>query len=646
MRSNVTPKIRLFALYLIVLISAPIYASYSAQSAPEARAGAYQTASETPTETPIATPTPRPTNTPPPTNTPTPTRPPQPTWTPYPTATPTPPPIVYLDEEYTVQEPVPALKNRYDFSIDPVSGDYLFFEDIAAGNQLFLAIRKIKQPFTQGEWTTKPDQLIDYGDTLISTKAYFTFSDYLGTIYFLANVSGYPQMFRVNPDGTSTAVTERNSMYPIRYVVLPEDANVPGANPNDLIVLGKGDLTGLINGMSRIPNPADGGESVYLQDLSRQIDKLDITDIAIGPEGKLYLLSSDPVKLLRVEENGNVVEVNHSIVELHASQLEYSPKDGYFYFLAAAPIVNDTYPRYMFLYRMTPGAPAEFVGEFWGNDPELETTPDGDIVLKLYGSKHFQIYGAYASHTPLTSVHKITPISVTPVGEPEPMPTARPVKGWLALDGFGGVHTTATGIEKPELPYFLGFNIARDLEPDPQGRGWYLLDGWGGIHVSNPDLPIPRGELPYFPGYDIARNLEIRETENGTMFYLLDGFGVIHTNDQTFQYGYLPWFGEDRFTDLEPDPAGGWMMLDESGWIFYSRKPWPDLPIPVNRTLTAPVYSAFTRFADETTVLSDYFGGRHTNSLYPAENVLNGLSPDFYFPGWKILWDIEPIYGD
>ena len=121
---------------------------------------------------------------------------------------------------------------------------------------------------------------------------------------------------------------------------------------------------------------------------------------------------------------------------------------------------------------------------------------------------------------------------------PTPVPTPATTLDWFVLDGFGGVHSSNPSIPLPVLPYFMPFNIARDLEPDPLGRGWYMLDGFGGIHTSSPDLPKPI-DLPYF-GYDIARNLEVVNTDHGYEFYMLDGYGTIHSTDKSFQQEIYP----------------------------------------------------------------------------------------------------------
>ena len=222
---------------------------------------------------------------------------------------------------------------------------------------------------------------------------------------------------------------------------------------------------------------------------------------------------------------------------------------------------------------------------------------------------------------------------------PTPTPAPTPIPGWFVLDGFGGVHGSNPAIPLPVLPYFMPFNIARDLEPDPLGRGWYMLDGFGGIHTSPPDLPKPTG-LPYF-GYDIARNLEIVNTDHGYEFYMLDGYGAVHSTDKNFNQGYLPWFGFDIARDLEPfSNADAWNVLDGYGLMYSSKESIESYPLQSIWSWN-PLVRSIVSFPDHTNVVMDAWGGRHTNPRKPATDVVKGLPGDFYFPGFDIIWDLE-----
>ena len=289
---------------------------------------------------------------------------------------------------------------------------------------------------------------------------------------------------------------------------------------------------------------------------------------------------------------------------------------------------------------------------------------DGLVVVAYVDAVTRNIYvksfdSNTASETPTetpTAIPTVTPtVPPTPILTPPPMETPTPIpiplppilpveeniETWFVLDGFGGVHSTNPNVPLPVLPYFINFNIARDLEPDPLGRGWYLLDGYGGIHTSSPDLPLPQN-LPYF-GMDIARNLEITATDQGLEFFLLDGFGTVHTSGQRFDYGSLPWFGFDIARDLEPDPeTGGWFILDGFGVLHSSRRPVHEFPL-IDEWTSAPNLRSIVRFDGNRSVLLDAYGGRHTSPQRPAHNLVDGLPEGFYFPGWEILWDVEVI---
>ncbi len=229
-----------------------------------------------------------------------------------------------------------------------------------------------------------------------------------------------------------------------------------------------------------------------------------------------------------------------------------------------------------------------------------------------------------------------TPTAVSSPTPESPVHTPTPIPGWFILDGYGGIHTTNPEAQKPMLPYF-GFNIIRDLEPDPLGRGWYMLDGFGGIHTSSPELPKPDG-LPYF-SFDIARNLEIKQNDDGLQFYLLDGYGAIHTTVENFKFEQLPWFGFDNVRDLEPDDEQGWWVLDRFGIIHHSSGEY-DTPLS-GASEFMPVAKSIVRFEDETMVMLDGYGGRYTKPSNPAQDLVDGLPEGFYFPGFDILWDLE-----
>ncbi|MDX9754949.1 MAG: hypothetical protein RBU29_13380, partial [bacterium] len=65
---------------------------------------------------------------------------------------------------------------------------------------------------------------------------------------------------------------------------------------------------------------------------------------------------------------------------------------------------------------------------------------------------------------------------------------------------------------------------------------------------------------------------------------------------------------------------------------------------PMNAVWPAPLVRAMTVFPDHTYAVMDAFAGRHTNPRKPARDVVHGLPEDFYFWGFDIIWDMEPVY--
>ncbi len=95
----------------------------------------------------------------------------------------------------------------------------------------------------------------------------------------------------------------------------------------------------------------------------------------------------------------------------------------------------------------------------------------------------------------------------------------RPGGGAYLLDGFGTVWPLG-GAPKHASPYF-GWNIARDLTVWPDGKGYVVVDGFGGLHrygsARNP------GPLPYQP-IDRWRSIVV---QSGTFLTVRnDGFPV------------------------------------------------------------------------------------------------------------------------
>src|SRR5205085_4681609 len=83
--------------------------------------------------------------------------------------------------------------------------------------------------------------------------------------------------------------------------------------------------------------------------------------------------------------------------------------------------------------------------------------------------------------------------------------------------------------------YWPGWDIARRLVVNPDGKTGYVLDGWGGLH---PFAAVGTAQPPalawsaYWPGWDIARGLTLLPGGGGG--YVVDGWGGIH------QFGSAP----------------------------------------------------------------------------------------------------------
>ncbi len=356
-------------------------------------------------------------------------------------------------------------------------------------------------------------------------------------------------------------------------------------------------------------------------------------DICFGPDGLLY--GFDGRKIVRFDENANV-EIIHEFTGYFGSQMEYVAQDQAFYFVASenfSYFTSSNYVIYRYVIADDRVQPVLYTSAYIR---DIAASGDGSSLYFFnHGdSKIWELIPLYEPGKPLS-----TP-TATP-GPAQPTPTPLP-RDWFILDGFGGIHTSNPEA-RPFLPYFNGINIIRDLEPDPQGQGWYMLDGYGGIHTAPPSLAKP-SDLPYFD-FDIARDLEIIEKENGYIFIMLDGYGAVHHSggDISSLNLDLPWFGIDMARDLEPTEDGnGWYTLDAYGAKFDTR----DYSVSV----AAGSYWAQRWFARDLLVLPDgsrlmldSFAGRHSDANSTIWDRIKPIPPEFYFPGWEIIWDIETL---
>ena len=143
-------------------------------------------------------------------------------------------------------------------------------------------------------------------------------------------------------------------------------------------------------------------------------------------------------------------------------------------------------------------------------------------------------------------------------------------RGYVVLDGFGGVHlfgSAATGPLKYLYPDYFGWDIARSIALTADGAGYFVLDGFGGVHATG-TARRPTGTYPYWPGWDIARSIAVTLDSKGMV--LLDGFGGVWKLGSVAR---LPsdYFGFDIARDISITPGGdGFVVLDGFGGIHRS----------------------------------------------------------------------------
>lgn len=453
------------------------------------------------------------------------------------------------------------------------------------------------------------------------------------------------------PDGAIRQIELTGYRVGMAVYSVREQDQIAGANPGDALVLvSDGDAKSLL---AIDPRSTEPNIRVLL---SSNVLPVTSRNLLIGPEGHLNIVTTGPSKLYRYTALQQLNEISHIVFgnvpfEYSVDSMAYLPEANAYFTssdqrrdLYNRDTIPDTFEN--ILTRLSEDAfEQEVIDVRQEGRPvginKIAAAPDGEtLYLELRDSIQSLRYRPQetGTQTPRESQSEL----------PHANPTPNPF--WYVMDGFGGIHKSHRHLPQPVLPYLPGYDIFRDLEPDPSGRGWYMLDGLGGIHRSSENLPPLEG-LPYF-GFDIARNLELREGENGLLFYMLDGFGVIHTNDPDFDYGNLPWLGEDFARDLEPDTRfEGWLLMDRFGLVHASHRPTYDLPLDPTLFRGGMIdaeylFRAMVRTADERTVILDGYGGRHTNRYHPALNVMEGISRQLYFPGFDIFWDVENVPGE
>ena len=575
-----------------------------------------------------------------------------PTPTATPTFTPTPNQPVAMDTNYKIE---PIAHSNTCIDNNSHEGGIIVID--SKTKELILARRHQNSDYQNFIFIYKfpmPSEYTSFNMDTTPYRSYPVMSPNFRTIFpcddgtILVPASDYLMILRPNGSSQSIQIKPGNITQSIHVVTAA--SHIPDTKPGDILILmeswkndysigsriDKLDLTEITKGFTP------------LIDNSSIPDYFKIVDFTEGPGGYLYFLSTDsrmiaysdpteycPTKILYWNENREFKEWSHfSINDLgqmfvpQYNFLHYAQQEGVFYLTTTKN--QDNYNTH--LLRIS------------NSSNPIQSIAISKPYLTFLNSPSNSIYVMVRGVDDDSTVSEIVPLNpIIPTPTPsEPTPTPTPIAGWFVLDGFGGIHSTNKDIPSPVLPYWIDFNIVRDIEPDPLGRGWYMLDGFGGIHTSSPDLPKP-DTLPYFC-FDIARRLKVKDVNGKLEFYLLDGYGVIHSTDPNFDESKIIWFNDDRARDLRlGQKENEWIVMDSYGTLYFSKDSTIDIIRYTHPYLISPIMRSFVRFPDETTVMLDLSGGRHTNQYFPANDVVKGLSPDFYFPGWDIVWDLEVI---
>ena len=161
-------------------------------------------------------------------------------------------------------------------------------------------------------------------------------------------------------------------------------------------------------------------------------------------------------------------------------------------------------------------------------------------------------------------------------------------RGWV-LDGYGGIHPFGGAPALGAGPYFPGMDVARKLVHFSQG--WYVLDAYGALH---PVGGAPRINGPYWPGWQIAR--DVRPNPSGSGGYLLDGYGGVTPVGGAPTLSGIRYFGRDVAVGLVVLPGRQGYTLRNDGALFrfggaptlsQGRATWPSA-----RPITTPWVAA------------------------------------------------------
>ena len=152
-------------------------------------------------------------------------------------------------------------------------------------------------------------------------------------------------------------------------------------------------------------------------------------------------------------------------------------------------------------------------------------------------------------------------------------------KGYLVLDGFGGLH--ALGGSDEAASFDFGFDIARRVVSEE--NHYYVLDGFGTVHAGANSTPLP--QAVHFES-DLARDIELvnRNADAGLPvvppppgsplpeiqldYYLLDAYGRVYPMGDLPELGY-PELDEPVAKDMALTPDGkGYYVVDAYGHVY------------------------------------------------------------------------------
>ncbi len=140
-------------------------------------------------------------------------------------------------------------------------------------------------------------------------------------------------------------------------------------------------------------------------------------------------------------------------------------------------------------------------------------------------------------------------------------PSGQPVP-YFVLDGFGGLHPGGGAPTPSPLPFYFGFDIARDLALTGASKG-LVLDGFGGVHAFGGES-TPFASVGYF-GFDVAEAIAM--VPGTDKFYVVDGFGGVHTGNGAAPTPGAPYFGFDIARDIAAAHDGAVYVLDGFGGV-------------------------------------------------------------------------------